>query len=187
METKFKVGEKVRVKKGIKAGTKMPNGLRITNDMERRAGSIVTISGIVPSFSLSFCPIEKDDIRYEIIEDDGAWIYADNVLEKLEPMKLKDLQFGDIITLRNKTRYVYASGYMYGENDNYCLDCVRVAGDYDYNFEYLDADSKNNKYDIVKVERNGYTIFELENKVKEMTLKEICKELGYEVKVVKEK
>ena len=47
-------------------------------------------------------------------------------------------------------------------------------------------DDENN--DIMKVERPVmyHTVFERDETVKEMTLDEICKALGYEVKIIKE-
>ncbi len=93
-----------------------------------------------------------------------------------------NLQFGDIITLRNGERYVFADNCIFGEDSGYCRD----ADDIFLWHNDLIYDG-NSDYDIVKVERAGNVIYEREeNKVKEMTIAEISKELGYEVKVVKE-
>lgn len=95
---------------------------------------------------------------------------------------LDDLQFGDILTLRNDERYVYVDGSMFGEKADYYMDYYGVKKFYNENLMYGDSDCR--KYDIVKVEREGRVIYERED-VREMTVEEISKALGYEVKVVK--
>lgn len=92
---------------------------------------------------------------------------------------IDDLEFGDILILRNYEKYVYADRSMYGERDSYYHDGDTV----DCNYTNFNND-EDSEYDIIKVIRNGKTIYE--RTVKEMTLKEVCKELGYEVKIIKE-
>lgn len=109
-------------------------------------------------------------------------------------MKLKDLQFGDRLTLRNGERYIYADGYMCGEDTNFYCDADCMEDNYNENLirEYNFGCLENSKdYDVVKVERpvGHYITFErkIEQEPVEMTIKEISEKLGYEVKVVKEK
>lgn len=97
--------------------------------------------------------------------------------------KLEDLQFGDIVTERNGERYVFADGRLYGEDSDYYNDCDAVDDYFNDDLTYEEDDFS--EHDIVKVERNGITIFE-RGETKEMTISEISKALGYEVKVVKE-
>lgn len=92
-----------------------------------------------------------------------------------------ELKFGDILIQRNEDKYVYASGRMYGESDSYYNDGDCVDSYYQKNFTYNDDMPER---DIIKVIRNEKTIYE--KVVKEMTLKQICDELGYEVKIIKD-
>lgn len=96
----------------------------------------------------------------------------------------KDLQDGDIITLRNGDRLIFTNNDfldMSDKHDNYLSDIYDLNDDLTYNDDDKDSD-------IVKVERpTGYsTVFERVEEVKEMTIAEISKALGYEVKIVKE-
>ena len=92
---------------------------------------------------------------------------------------MNDLEFGDILILRNTQKYVYADNCMYGYMSGYYHDADDVYCCYtDFN------DDEDSECDIIQVIRNGKTIYE--RTVKEMTLKEVCKELGYEVKIIKE-
>lgn len=100
-------------------------------------------------------------------------------------MKIEDLKFGDILTLRNGERYLYAGGYLCGEStDYYCdADCVEDNFGKDLTHDF-DKD-----YDIVEVKRPTctFTMFKRSAEPVEMTIAEISEKLGYEVKVVKEK
>ena len=100
----------------------------------------------------------------------------------------EELKEGDIVTLRNGDRLIYAPDNFcdfadLSENNCNSLTDLTDLKD-DLTFDGIDRDS-----DIVKVERpvTYYTAFEREDKAREMTVEEISKELGYEVKVVKEK
>ena len=105
-------------------------------------------------------------------------------LELAQIITKKDLKFGDILTLRNSDKYVVADGYMYGEDYSYILDGDKI--DLWYNDD-LTENENNKERDIVKVERLGNVIYERKDEAKEMTVEEISKALGYEVKVVKER
>lgn len=103
-----------------------------------------------------------------------------------------DLETGDIVVKRNGTEYMYINDY-FVNNDGY----ERV----EY---YNDVLTRNSSYpsidhDIVKVKRpsSGYqyrqkfwdeapVIWE-RKEVEEMTLEEICKALGKEIKIIKSK
>lgn len=160
MENKFKVGDKVKIVKPF-------------CDIDQNyKGHIVTIKSIDVMDSQRLF-VEENDRPWRICE------IAKAVISKA------DLQDGDIVTLRNGDKLLYHNEDfidMSDDNDNYLSDINEI----NENLTYEDRDEKDN--DIIKVERpTGYTtIFERDEKVKEMTLKEVCKELGYEVKIVKE-
>lgn len=100
-----------------------------------------------------------------------------------------ELKMGDIVTLRNGNRLLYVGENnicsfvdLSEDNDNWLEDLDDLNDD----MTISDEDSRDN--DIVMVDRPiTYTnVFEREDKAREMTLAEICEELGYEVKIIKE-
>ena len=94
-----------------------------------------------------------------------------------------DLKEGDIVTLRNGDRMLFD-----GENfiDLFDEPHNSLSDIYDLNDDMTVEGLKNS--DIMQVERptKYTTVFERTNEPVEMTLSEICKKLGYEVKIVKE-
>lgn len=99
-----------------------------------------------------------------------------------------DLKNDDIVTLRNGDRLIYnGEGFMYISYDN--DNELRRLSDLQDDLTYDDCGDKDEDYDIVKIERpvEYITVYEREEKqeVKEMTVEEISKALGYEVKIIK--
>ena len=140
--------------------------------MEEFEGKIVTITNVY------------DDKVHKKKDDDG-YVWDLRAFEELEGLVINkdDIKEGDIITLRNGDRLLidadkYVSD-LSDENNNsvYSLDC------YENDMTYR---AGNSNYDIVKVERHvEYSIVYDKEGVREMTVEEISKALGYEVKVVK--
>ena len=96
--------------------------------------------------------------------------------------KKDDLKNGDIVTLRNGDRLVFVGSEDFidlsDDNDNCLSDICDLEDDLTH-YSYEDSD-------IVKIERPvEYTTVFTRGEVKEMTVEEISKALGYEVKVVK--
>ena len=121
----------------------------------------------------------------QFYEGNHCWWFDENDLELANTTTINDLQFADVVTLRNGERYVVADNTLYGEDDCYQMDAWGIENCYNNDLTYNEDDGD---YDIVKVERNGSIIYEREEtKVKEMTVAEISEVLGYEVKIVKEK
>lgn len=176
MENKFKVGDKVRVRKDIEVGKEYNGGCLFAYDMEKYKGKETTIK-------ISFK--RGDEVGYTL-HDMSYWTFTDDMLERVEFTK-DDLQDGDIVTLRNGDKLVlFEEDFinMSDDNTNY-LDYLSELRD---DLTYSDDDEDFRDSDVVKVERpNGYaTLFERNEEVKEMTIAEISKALGYEVKIVKE-
>lgn len=163
--------------------------------MKFKVGDNVKINPKIKEFRYTCGGIDHDEIgKISSINSDGVirinfpsapWWYGLESEIVFAQFTKEDLQFGDILTLRNGEKHVYASGYMYGEDGKYYLDCERV--DEYYNDDLTSVESSD--YDIVKVERatKSEVIFERKEEAKEMTVEEISKALGYEVKVVKSK
>ena len=98
-------------------------------------------------------------------------------------MKIEDLKNGDIVTLRNGDRLIYARDCFKDLNDNFS-NPISSKGNINEDLTYYMGE---NEYDIVKVERpvKYETVFEREE-VQELTVDEISERLGYKVKVVGE-
>lgn len=154
---RFKVGDKVRVRKDLIAGKCYgEDDLSFVDDMEKYKGKQFEI------IKMSGCDYELDNSNYYFNDD------------MLEPaFTKKDLKVGDRITLRNGSSGIW-SGYMIG------------ALTYDeINEDLTNSGNLGSSLDIVKVEKpkKYETIYERE-KARKMTVKEISEALGYEVEVV---
>ena len=158
----FKVGDKVKVKENLRVG-KFYDGVYFSTEMDKFKGKVVEIMNIYDNY-------------YGIKVDDWNFYFSD---EMLEPIKFKksDLRDGNKITLRNGKVGVYTGDETY--IDGLCNCHI--------NNDLTNNGSRGSELDIVKVERprTYKTVYERE-KVREMTVEEICKALGYEVKVVED-
>lgn len=154
---KFKVGDKVRVRKDLIAGKCYGEDyLSFVDDMEKYKGKQFEI------IKTSGCDYKLDNSNYYFNDD------------MLEPaFTTQDLKVGDRITLRNGSSGIW-DGYMIG------------ALTYDeINEDLTNSGNLGSSLDIVKVEKpkKYETIYERE-KARKMTVKEISEALGYEVEVV---
>lgn len=164
--TKFKVGDKVRVRKDLEAH-KIYGSNSFTDSMAYMKGETATISEIIGN-------------EYRIKECGYNW--TDEMFENNLINSIGDLRFGDILTLRNDERYVFVNGFIYGEDDLNDCDCDEVEDHYKAN---LTRKCGECEYDITKIEREGQVVFEREE-ILEVTMKEVCEKFGQEVKIVKE-
>lgn len=155
---KFKVGEKVRVIDNLNQ-IKIRFGL--VPEMEKLQGSIVTIESI-----LGEC--------INIKESDYKW--QEDCFEKLITKK-DDLEKGDIVVLHNNDE-LYFDGFEF----------VDLSEDNNNNICDIEDISNNLSDDVKEVKRPKYTEVYVynDNNVIEMTLKEVCDALGYEIKIKKE-
>lgn len=96
-----------------------------------------------------------------------------------------DLKNGDIVTLKNGDKLIYANNCFHDMSDTYdnCLYCIS-----DLNDDMMHYSSNNRESDIIKVSRpiEYVDVFSRPKEPKKMTVSEICKELGYDVEIVKE-
>lgn len=114
--------------------------------------------------------------------------YLKNIRPIKNIIKKTDLQNGDIVTYRNgDKRIVDERNATLVYLEDFTNKALSLSS---FDEDLLDKDTnEESQWDIVKVYRpSTEETFRTERteKVKEMTLKEVCKELGYEVKIVKE-
>mgnify|MGYP001851363269 FL=1 len=163
---KFKVGDKVRIRKDLKEGHEYK--YYVNDSMEKLAGKCVEI-------------LEADSDSYQVAGSKSSW--SEDMFEKLvKPTKeeLLKMPVGTII----KTAWDEHNIFVKVEENDFCNDYYDHIEDDNIN-EDLSLDCCG--YKIIEIQEPTYrTIYRAETEVKEMTLAEIEKELGYPIKVVKE-
>lgn len=177
---KFKVGDRVRIKSWEQMekefGKNSDGGIDciackcgFNSEMRHLCGRTATIS-------------EINDYKVKLTDwsdDTGGlyWTISTDMIELVDTSKLSksDLQEGDIVTDREGNKSIFLDDELYG-----------TTIDLDGLTDELKDDKDYSEYDIVKVERpiKYETVFE-RKEVREMTVEEISKALGFEVKVVK--
>ena len=167
---KFKVGDRVRIRKDLKEGHMFK--VYVDEEMEEFKGKIVCID-----------KVNEDDEFYFIKEDDNEWEWTEDMFENtIKPTKeeLFKMPIGTIIKTDREYNNVFVK---VGEND-FCNDDVDHIEYNDVNDD-LSLECFGNK--IIEIQEPTYkTIYKADEEVKEMTIAEIEKELGYPIKVVKE-
>ena len=165
---KFKVGEKVKIKKNLKEGYDFKH--YVADEMEKFKGKTVTIYSV-------------NSEAYRIEEDNMSWDWTEDMFEGLAIITKEELfkmPIGTKITTDLEENNIFVK---VGENDFCNNDCDHI--EYDNIKEDLSLDYYEGK--IIEIQEPNYTIIYKEDKqVKEMTIAEIEKELGYPIKVVKE-
>ena len=168
---KFKVGDKVRVKKGLKDSIK-----GWVRSMEEFEGKIVTIKMIVNKY---------EGIKYATIEG-SSFNWDLNAFEPINKKPTKEellkMPIGTKITTNRDEDNIFVkiSDDVFENNYDECVWDTDIEEDLSItDIEYGDK--------IIKIEVPTYeTVYDSSKEVKEMTMDEICKALGYNVKIIKE-
>lgn len=168
---KFKVGDKVRIRKDLKY-IKNYDELDIVSAMEEYAGRIMTIKRTVLN-------------GYYFEEDHGTWLWLEDTIEGFAVLTKEELlamPLGTIIITDREEHNIFVK---VGENDfcnnnaDHIFQC-HVEEDLTINRNHF-----GNK--IIEIQEPTYnTIYKADKEVKEMTMAELEKELGYPVKIIKE-
>lgn len=180
---KFKVGDKVRV-------------VKIHDDSACRfecEGQTFTIRQINPNTPYS----KNEKTHYGVVEPCG-WIFYEDELELVEPdtFTKADLKDGMVVEYRDGDRFLVVKDHLLSKD--YCADMSDLGDDlkdiygfsaddivkvYEVDYDY--ADEFEELFDLVSLK----LIWERdkEEPVKEMTVEEIEKKLGYKVKVIADK
>lgn len=173
----FKVGDRVRIKSWEQMEKEFGKDYfesincipRFIEDMKHLCGKTATIDEICNYY------IKLKDWSGD--SDGPYWFFSMDMIELVDTSKLSksDLQEGDIVTDREGNKSIFLDDELYG-----------TTIDLDGLTDELKDDKDYSEYDIVKVERpiKYETVFE-RKEVREMTVEEISKALGFEVKVVK--
>lgn len=173
----FKVGDRVRIKSWEQMekefGKNSDGGIDcmpcFIEDMKYLCGKTATIDEVC-NYDIKLKDWAGDS-------DGPYWFFSMDMIELVDTSKFtkSDLQEGDIVTDREGNKSIFLDDELYG-----------TTIDLDGLTDELKDDKDYSEYDIVKVERpiKYETVFE-RKEVREMTVEEISKALGFEVKVVK--
>ena len=138
--------------------------------MEKFKGKTVTIYSV-------------NSEAYRIEEDNMSWDWTEDMFEGLAIVTKEELfkmPIGTKITTDLEENNIFVK---VGENDFCNNDCDHI--EYDNIKEDLSLDYYEGK--IIEIQEPNYTtIYKEDKQVKEMTIAEIEKELGYPIKVVQE-
>ena len=126
---KFKVGDTVKIREDL--SLQKYYSIHLSRSMVLNKGKIAKI-------------IEIDGENYKLNIDDGfGWWSEDMVEPYIATIKKSDLQDGDYITFRNKTKAIKSDKWLVGKNLSLSLS------DYNNKLEH----NFNSNYDIVKTDR----------------------------------
>lgn len=189
-----KKNEEEKNMREIKKGDKV----KIISDINENFHNDKIVGGI---YTVDCIKIEEKTRKsYAILKETTERPYIYNcklVNEKEEQFTKSDLRYGDIVELRNGNRYVYVKNYFdligYDPKPYDAIVSLKNGGDIpisDYNNKLLYKKRGECKYDIMKIlDKNEICKnlkWTLERSKTEMTLEEVCKELGRDIKIVKE-
>lgn len=130
---KYKVGDKVRIKRDLKQGDDYEFG--VVDEMEELKGHVVTIAHI-------------DDNIHKLKEDKGKWNWSEEMFENLAEFNKSDLKDGDVVTYRNGERQIVTDNASRLRGFN-CIGHYNTSSfEEDLKEAYGDTD-----LDIIRVER----------------------------------
>ena len=173
----FKVGDRVRIRSWESMAKE--SGIDSKGDIETKYNFVKYMKNLCGRTATI---IDINGIEVKL----GEWSNAGNTtwnfsIDMLEPVLFEkcDLQNGDVLRDRNGDKSVYYDGELYGDT----VDLCDLKYDLTVNHNVYDEHA-----DIVKIERpiKFETVFERNEEIKEMTMEELCKHFGCQVKIVKE-
>ncbi len=171
---KYNVGDKVRIKKNLEVGRAYNSGWVFVQRMIPYRGKTVTIRSY-----------RDENGYYSIVEDGGEWKWTYDMFENAS------IEAGDKVRIKKECTIeeFTANNWNYGFKDT-----IKFFKQYGKDTEKtFDVKKVSDRGNIVIEDEDGeelfvnFNVLELAEKktVKEMTLDEISKALGYEVKIVK--
>lgn len=132
----------------------------------------------------------NDGRKFLILKDSYLKPFLDNceLVRKRGQLEVTDLKNGDIVEFRNKKRYIKTKKYFIN------METEEMIGVSHYDNCLFCSAFKDGSHDVMKIldmsevyKNPKWSMEREERKVEEMTLEEVCKELGREIKIVREK
>lgn len=197
--TKFKVGDKVKILSG--GCDRMVGKIVVIRNTRGYPYMVVFDECVHLLYPGSDTAIEATEKGYDYRK---CWVYRDGELELVEEKEMENvkslLKSGDIVVLKSGEKCKVFLDY---ETHYYGKGCFAFIGSNDFmSLSSYDDNLCNkpifNNYSINKIYRpkadgdlmstdlDDYKLVWERKEVKEMTMEEICKALGYDVKIKKE-
>lgn len=85
--SKFKVGDKVRIKEDLKVGCEYNDGCYFDSEMEKYKGKIAVVKSYRIPLHLNGNVKNANNYRYKLDIDGGDWYWSSSMLEKVEDKK----------------------------------------------------------------------------------------------------
>ena len=132
----------------------------------------------------------NDGRKFLILKNCYLRPFLDNceLVRKRGQLAMADLKNGDIVEFRNKKRYIKTKEYFIN------METAEIIGVSHYDNCLFCSAFKDGSHDVMKIldmsevyKNPKWSMEREERKVEEMTLEEVCKELGREIKIVREK
>ena len=132
----------------------------------------------------------NDGKKFLILKNCILRPFLDNceLVRKRGQLAMADLKNGDIVEFRNKKRYIKTKEYFIN------IETTEIIGVSHYDNCLFCSAFKDGSHDVMKIldmsevyKNPKWSMEREEKKVEEMTLEEVCKELGREIKIVREK
>lgn len=132
----------------------------------------------------------NDGRKFLILENCLLRPFLDNceLVRKRGQITTADLKNGDMVEFRNKERYIKT------KNAFINIETNEMIGISHYDNCWFCSAFKDRSHDVMKIldmseyyKNPKWSMEREERKVEEMTLEEVCKELGREIKIVREK
>ena len=132
----------------------------------------------------------NDGKKFLILKNCYLRPFLDNceLVRKKGQLEVTDLKNGDIVEFRNKKRYIKTEKYFIN------METAEIVGVSHYDNCLFCSAFKDGSHDVMKIldmsevyKNPKWSMEREERKVEEMTLEEVCKELGREIKIVREK
>ncbi len=175
--SKLKPGDKVKVREDLKTDRVYGN-YNFTTDMKNFNGKVVTISEVT------------DFGNYKIAEDTEGYIWTEQMFEPVPSFGKHLLRDGVIVKRKNDTYAIVIGNSMHSKKgfinlSDYDDDLKNKIDPSEFDIMAIyTPDGSGSIRDIINGEY--LELIAERPEVKEMTLEQICKELGYNVKIVKE-
>lgn len=131
----------------------------------------------------------NDGRKFLILKNCILRPFLDNceLVRKRGQLEVTDLKNGDIVEFRNKKRYIKTKKYFIN------METEEMIGVSHYDNCLFCSAFKDGSHDVMKIlnmsevyKNPEWSMEREERKVEEMTLEEVCKELGREIKIVRE-
>lgn len=168
---KYKVGDKVKLRNDLKVG--------------KRYGIVDFLKGMKCWLNQELTIESVDYENNSFTTEESCYYFSIEMIEECNGKYIKDYTWEDFLECPIGTKITFEDGTILVKSDVDRFDNEENVADY----EFIESFNKNDGFGkIIKIEEPTYTtVYEPTEEVEEMTMEEVCKALGKQIKIVKEK